>query len=502
MAERLSSLAHSHAAQSHATMQQQQAQHGPSFNPRSVSFDIRSPEELAAVNEFLITLGRDVTGPTSVPRNMGHQEFSAAQSYFDPESLAQLGLAGMPGVPSMPGSGAEYRGDTGYGPGHGLVSQLPQTAYPSRPTHPSLQAVQYSNGLYPHVGDLDFATAGPSTRFHPQQAQRRISLSPLHDEYPTHANFHQPIPTHFLSPGGYDASAGGASPLSSHSSMSTPPNATPPHLSDLHSFDYMRQSRGPPPAVHLAPVDYTQRTMRTIVPLRSAGGRDTMNKAALDPPEPVQPKWEGPPHVRGPLKLAPEYSAPQVSASSSGSSSRSSSPTSLRKSDSLYSHLLRDGDEEYKLPPISKKFHSPSPTPSDSSMSRASTLSPPPRQRREGSQESDDSDVEDNERTSSSPPPTLPPIRALAPAATRTRSLTEDRLAHGVGRIALDGRAKVVSEAQRRQHAELLRDMLIAINAEYRRHFGTPAPPPGEEASNMRSKLDGEASRDIEMAVA
>jgi len=30
------------------------------FNPRSVSFDVRTPQELAAVNEFLITLGRDV----------------------------------------------------------------------------------------------------------------------------------------------------------------------------------------------------------------------------------------------------------------------------------------------------------------------------------------------------------------------------------------------------------------------------------------------------------
>ncbi|EEB96700.1 hypothetical protein MPER_04122, partial [Moniliophthora perniciosa FA553] len=32
------------------------------FNPRSVSLDIRTPEELAAVNQFLVTLGRDVSG--------------------------------------------------------------------------------------------------------------------------------------------------------------------------------------------------------------------------------------------------------------------------------------------------------------------------------------------------------------------------------------------------------------------------------------------------------
>ncbi|GJE86189.1 C2H2-type zinc finger domain containing protein [Phanerochaete sordida] len=505
MAERLSSLAHSHGHSLSQTtvphaQHPHQHPHGQGFNPRSVSFDIRSPEELAAVNEFLITLGRDVTGPSNVPRNMPHQDFpSAPQSYFDPETLAQMGLAGMPGIPTGPGSGSGYHGDTGYGSSHGLVNPLPQTAYPSRPSHPSLQTVQYGNGLYPQVADLDFTPASATPGFHPQQVQRRISLSPLHDDYPARSTFHQPTPTHFLSPGGYDPSAGGASPMSSHSTMSTPPNATPPQLSDLPSFDYVRQPRGPPPAVQLAPVDYTQRTMRTIVPLRNAGGRDSADQAA--PPEPVQPKWEGPAHVRGPLKLTSEYPAPQVSASSSGSSSRSASPTALRKPDSLYSHLLREGDEKYKLPPIAKKFLSPSPAPSDSPMSRASTLSPPPRRAREGSLERDDTDAE-TERSSPSPPPTLPPIRQLAPAAARTRSLTHytEELARGVGGIALDGRAQAVSDAQRRQHAELLRDMLVAINGEYRRRFGTP--PPAKGVPGATRKLDEEAGRDVEMAVA
>jgi hypothetical protein len=499
MAERLNSLANAQSL-SQTTLQQ-----GPAlnpFNPRSVSFDIRSPEELAAVNEFLITLGRDVTGPASVPRGMhSHSDYQTSpQSYFDPETLAQLGIAGMPGVPSVPGSGAGYHGDGGYGTTHGLVNQLPQTAYPSRPAHPSLQSVQsvqYANGLYPSVPNFDYTSPSPSS-FHPQAA-RRVSLSPLGDEYPQSATFHQPTPTHFLPSAAYELSAaGGASPLSSHSSMSTPPNATPPHLAEgLHSFDYMRPSRGPPPAVQLAPVDFQQRTVRTIVPLRSAG------PGARDggPPEPVQPKWDPSGPRRGQLKLTSQYSPSSVSsqASSSGgpSSSRPSSPTSLRRSDSLYSHLLRDGD--VKLPPIHKKFRSPSP------VSRESTLSPPPRHPKRGasSQERDDQEDEDDtdtaERSRSpsstpSPPPTLPPIRTLA-------QYTDERLARGVGRIALEG-----GEAQRRlrqQHAALLRDMLVAINAEYRRRFGTPPPAREAQAAALaRRKLEAEGARDVEMGVA
>jgi len=58
MAERLNNIAY------------QQSNNGAlpiHFNPRSVSLDIRTPEELAAVNEFLVTLGRDVSGSNARP---------------------------------------------------------------------------------------------------------------------------------------------------------------------------------------------------------------------------------------------------------------------------------------------------------------------------------------------------------------------------------------------------------------------------------------------------
>ncbi|KAF7346692.1 hypothetical protein MSAN_01807000 [Mycena sanguinolenta] len=68
----------------------------PSYDPRSVSFDIRTPEELAAVNDFLITLGRDVADAASrLPQN-GIK--SASSSEFDPTSSSQLGHGGLPGM--------------------------------------------------------------------------------------------------------------------------------------------------------------------------------------------------------------------------------------------------------------------------------------------------------------------------------------------------------------------------------------------------------------------
>ncbi|KIJ29324.1 hypothetical protein M422DRAFT_188568, partial [Sphaerobolus stellatus SS14] len=75
------------------------------FNPQQINVDIRTPEELAAVNNFLITLGRDVTGGSdprgsipSIKQESGHGSMSNEGLFFDQNSLAQLGLSGMPGI--------------------------------------------------------------------------------------------------------------------------------------------------------------------------------------------------------------------------------------------------------------------------------------------------------------------------------------------------------------------------------------------------------------------
>jgi hypothetical protein len=109
MAERLNAIAYAHHMSNPDS-----ASYDPNFNPRSVSFDVRTPQELAAVNEFLITLGRDVAqggggGNQRRPHHLMSQRGSDEFSYFDAANLSQMGLAGMPG---MPGSGASYS-DTG-----------------------------------------------------------------------------------------------------------------------------------------------------------------------------------------------------------------------------------------------------------------------------------------------------------------------------------------------------------------------------------------------------
>ncbi|KAF8133830.1 hypothetical protein EV363DRAFT_1145223, partial [Boletus edulis] len=60
-----------------------------------VSFDVRTPEELAAVNEFLVTLGRDVAASVHRATHSQPLDRFSPSSYFDPGSLNQLGLAGI-----------------------------------------------------------------------------------------------------------------------------------------------------------------------------------------------------------------------------------------------------------------------------------------------------------------------------------------------------------------------------------------------------------------------
>lgn len=94
----------------------------------------------------------------------------------------------------------------------------------------------------------------------------------------------------------------------------------------------------------------------------------------------------------------------------------------------------------------------------------------------------------------------LPSLRTLA-ADLDLDLDDEDRdrrvdgvLARGVSSLRLsasrsggcEAGALSVPEEERRKHAELIRDMLVAINADYKRRYGTPPP----------------ERRDVEMSVA
>ncbi|THH33446.1 hypothetical protein EUX98_g764 [Antrodiella citrinella] len=507
MAERLNTLAHS---QSLISSTGRRITVGPphnsaSFNPRSVSFDIRSPEELHAVNEFLITLGRDVSAAPSpnhgsvdpnatsggssrqgAPSGQGsihsqHQQqqqddFSHVQSYFDAASLSQLGLAGMPGVPSAAGSGAGYHGDTGYNSASSMMSgqHMSSNPYPSRSSHQSVQPVQYGNvNVYPEMGGSTYnSTSGEYASGH----SRRISLSPGGSDDPYHGprisatsssssytpSFHQPTPSHLLAPALHDNMGG---------------------IHGVDEFDYLRQ-RTVPPAVQLAPVDLSGRSVRTMVRLKNAGR-----------PEPMEPKLgSGGVHRGPPAKLTSEVvypgsCDPSRSSRSSTASSSSQPSSSAHSSSSLYP-LLTSGDIQFKLPPLQHRYRSPSPASTSSPLSRASTISPPPAQ----DQDEDGDRSMPDASTTPSPPPVLPSFRTVASHVPARGYPDTTSLAGAVGRIALSASSSKLTQ-ERAEHAALIRDLLVSINMEYRKRHGTPPSVPSRSQTRERER----SVQDVEM---
>ena len=513
----------------------------PSFPPRSVSFDIRTPEELAAVNEFLITLGRDVSGAGAHPSRHQHSQSVPhapvdEAAFFDPANLAQLGLAGMPGVPSAPGpgSGAGYHGESGYVPLNEFSHHGP--SYPSRASQQPIQPVQF--GLYPSVQDVAGAAAPLPYTAHRVRAQR-VSATDEHilslDHSPRFAeqNYHAHGYSHYLTPP-LDlgpAANPGASPLSSHSGMSTPPNATPPHIpltvapESAAAFDFVRTGRAPPPVVQLAPVDYSTKSMRQVVPLKSAGPSNAPSSTSTSAPlasrpEPMEPKLgRGAPHIGLPARLT---------ASAASSVASSSASMAATKSNPLYP-LLTSGNEEYKLPPLSARFRSPSPaisssTSSSSESSREPTVSPTLSSQTLGV--SSPSPPAAESVTPTAPPsyptppsssssqehvayPVLPSLSSLASYASKPASRERsEELAREVARIELESSSQVraargaITPEERKKHAMLLRDLLVAINMEYRRKHGTPPPPSSPApASTQTQEVRGveREVRDVEM---
>ena len=100
------------------------SQLGQPFNPTSVSLDIRTPEELQAVNAFLLALGRDITSVPRQPLHESHNHHSHSQSHtaprvhindtlspetwFNSDTFAQFGLSSLPGLAATHDSQPSY----------------------------------------------------------------------------------------------------------------------------------------------------------------------------------------------------------------------------------------------------------------------------------------------------------------------------------------------------------------------------------------------------------
>ena len=387
--------------------------HSPIFNPRSVSFDIRTPEELAAVNEFLITLGREVTTTTRVhplPSRHPPREFDnhPNHSYFNTAGLNELGLTGMPGIMnSAPGSGASFSDTAMYS----TSSTTGFPSYPSRSTHQSVS-----------VPGINFAAPQPTSLFPDMSTAAFPELDGRRDNNgfisalstpPSMSDAKLESPPPFLA-----RALDYSSPevLSPHSAMSTPPAGL--------DFDFLRASRGPPPIAQITPLDDYHRTLRHRVPLKSV---------PADHPKPTEP---------------------------SSSKSLKPAPSADRGSDSnSLHHLLTSGSEECTLAPLHLQREDRSPSPSVSS-SRSGSSTPEPQHH---------GTVLPSLKSVTSGISTERLVRSVRDIEIDSQTDEEDEI-----RSTSDGDEPEVKEEQRQEHARLIKDLLVFINSEYKKKYGVP----------------------------
>jgi len=157
--------------------------------------------------------------------------------------------------------------------------------------------------------------------------------------------------------------------------------------------------------------------------------------------------------------------------SSSVPSSSKLYPLLLPEDSHLKLPSLKPDAGPFRLPPIKDMYRSPSPAPRSPDTSRGTTPS----------------------STRSSPAATHTTVPGL-------RSITEtsesDELVRKVGKIQLDHMTKEVTPEDRRKHAELIRNLLVKINEDYRKRFGSPQM---ESSRALRTRL---TSVEVEMAAA
>ena len=419
MIERLSNLAYlsnNISDQSHGGGAGGGYVHTPMFNPRSVSFDVHTPEELAAVNEFLITLGREVTTTTRVQPAQSRypaREFDnyPSHSYFNAAALNELGLAGMPGIMnSTAGSGASFNDASMY-------STSSATGFPPYPSRSAHQPVS--------IPGINFAAPQPTSLFPDMSSAVFPELNGRQDSNPFISALSTPpsMPGAKLeSPPPFPSHAfdyGSPESLSPHSTMSTPPAGL--------DFDFLKVSRGPPPVAQITPLDPHHRTLRTMVPLKTNPG---------DHPKRTEP-------------------SPSKSLKSAPSVDRGSESNRLH-------HLLTSGSEECTLAPLHLHREERSPSPSGSS-SRSGSSTPEPQHRGTvlPSLKSVTSGIS-AERLASS-------VRDIE---IDSQADEEDEL-----RSTSDGEIVdelEVKEEQRQEHARLIKDLLVFINSEYKKRYGAP----------------------------
>jgi hypothetical protein len=236
--------------------------------------NIRSEQELADFNQFMLNLGKDATGSGhAASKHLNHGQAASNDTYspfstdssnsdalahsdlFDPTTLAQLGLAGMPGIPAS----------KHHDPAHATNS------------------IGF-NAMYPDLSSQHKASMESMSRdnLHAMSNQTNKSrASRLSDSFPDHRDFagHHHSGSRDLSqslPGPSSAGDGNLFGSESHGGLQMP------DASNYSSFDSLAKPRTQMPAPRLEMPNTNQKINRSVDLLGASKPLQGRPKSSLD----------------------------------------------------------------------------------------------------------------------------------------------------------------------------------------------------------------------------
>jgi len=246
--------------------------------PQSMAMpEIRTEADLALFNQFMISLGRDAANHGSAPIPMAQapsyggssgasssplSDQSPIEDLFNPDELASLGLAGMPGMP-IPG-----------------ISQDLATSLPN-------QSVSFA-GLYPQLDNLHLSRSRGHSMSDVEPGKRTIAGLPRNHSI---TNGHLSAKPSFTS-NVYGPGSNPYSDLGNVDSLSTDFHSGLGSNDQMYNFDSLARSKIPPPPATLAPRDFYKKTYRHVAPLGTAPSsrlaESSERSSVADSPESVE----------------------------------------------------------------------------------------------------------------------------------------------------------------------------------------------------------------------
>ncbi|WWC88047.1 uncharacterized protein L201_002950 [Kwoniella dendrophila CBS 6074] len=429
--------------------------------------EIKTEADLAMFNEFMISLGRDASGqyhnqvPSLMHSNSGgpgsvntdsplSDSSNIVEDLFNPDELASLGLAGMPGIPIN-----ANHNDNGSNLSHSLPNGSPSISFGG--LYPSLEGMRHRTGSAPDVSAL----SDPMKR--PIAGLPRASTGSL-NALPNNTNGK---PTYLSNFYGLGSTQYAELPfnMNEYSNTQTGLGSNGHGVDNYQSFDSLARSKqNLYPTPTLAPKDFYKKTYRHVQPLGaslSARARESAERTAVNDedeedhqegyvaePESISEDLEKTPKIPVKALLSAEESDPDLKL------------PAIMNNATLYPSADNEINKQ-SLPSISEISHYRSNSMASSSSTPRSSPAP---------------------GSSSSSGLNLPSLVALP-----VKRHTEEEIVRGVKRLELgsgesismpdeedeeDGdrpSTAVIIREMRKRHAQLIKSWLIAVNIEFKR---------------------------------